>query len=182
MKSRFAILIIILSTITIKSFAQEKTPIFIGLQPGFTSEPYYDKNEFDLNIIPITFQMPISKHIDVRLISLANYHFGGKENGFSDIGFQFVLPIYFKKKEMAKIIPQGLYLGPVLGIGRNLINDHYTTTLAIEPGYQFPTKKSFSISMGLQLGGSYFAYDNQPNVWRNHFGFKVNIGFWVNKN
>jgi len=31
------------------------------------------------------------------------------------------------------------------------------------------------------LGGSYFTYDNQPNIWRSHFGFKVNIGFWVNK-
>lgn len=182
MKSRFVIIIIILTALIKTGSAQDKKPIFIGLQPGFTAEPYYDKNEFDINIIPVTIQMPISKRLDIRLITLANYHFGGKENGFSDIGFQFVLPFYLKKKEAPNIIPQGFYLGPVLGIGRNLINDHYTTTLAIEPGYQFPTKKSFSISMGLQLGGSYFTYDNQPNILRSHFGFKVNIGFWVNKN
>ena len=31
----------------------------------------------------------------------------------------------------------------------------------------------------LALSGSYFDYDNQENVWRNHFGFKAKLGFWL---
>jgi len=161
--------------------AQDRRPIFIGLQPGYTAERFYDENEIDINIIPITFQVPVGKLVDFRLTTIANYHFGGEQNGVSDIGFQFVFPVYFKKKENSKDLPKGFYAGPVLGLGRNLIYDHNTMIMAVEAGYQFPTQKSFSISMGLQLGATYFEYDNQPNVWRNHFGFKVNIGFWVNK-
>ncbi len=180
MKAR-TVIITLLIGIVLYSYSQDKRPIFIGLQPGFTVEPFYEKNEFDINIIPITLQIPLGKRIDFRITTLANYHFGGKKNGFSDLGFQFVLPVYLKKKENTKTSSKGFYIGPVIGIGRNMLNDHYTTTLAIEPGFQFPAMRSFAISMGLQFGGSYFAYDNQPNVWRNHFGFKINIGFWVNK-
>lgn len=171
-----------LTMISIKINAQEKRPIFIGLQPGYTNEPFYEKNELDINVIPFTFQIPISKRFDFRTTTIGNYHIGGDENGFSDLGLQFVWPFYFKKKEKTRTLSKGFYMGPMLGWGRNLINDHYTTILAIEPGFQFPTKKSFSLSLGLQFGGSYFNYDNQPNIWRNHFGFKINIGFWVNQN
>lgn len=158
-----------------------KRPIFIGLQPGYTAEQFYDEGELDINIIPITFQIPIGKLTDFRVTTLANYHLGGEQNGFADVGLQVVVPVYFKKKENGKDLPRGFYAGPMVGFSRNLINEHYTTNLAAEAGYQFPTSKSFSISMGLQLGATYFTYDDQPNVWRNHFGFKVNIGFWVNQ-
>jgi len=160
---------------------QKQRPVFIGLQPGYTAEPYYEENELDINIIPITFQIPAGKLTDFRVTTLANYHFGGEQDGFSDIGLHLVMPVYFKKKENGNDLPKGFYSGPVVGFSRNLIYEHYTTVLAAEAGYQFPTQKSFSISMALQLGATYFAYDNQPNVWRNHFGFKVNIGFWVNQ-
>ena len=91
------------------------------------------------------------------------------------------MPVYLKKKEQTQNISKGFYLAPVVGFGTNLINDHNTLTLALEPGFHFPATKRFSIALGLQLGATYFAYFNQANVWRNHFGFKVNIGLWVNK-
>jgi len=159
----------------------QKRPVFIGIQPGYTAEQFYDEGEIDLNVIPLTIQFPVGKRVDLRFTTIANYHLGGEQNEFADVGLQAVVPIYFKRKENRKDLPGGFYAGPVVGFSRNLMNDHYTTNLAAEAGYQFPTNRSFSISMGLQLGATYFDYDDQPNVWRNHFGFKINIGFWVNK-
>ena len=179
-KSTIAILVFLIA-FTFNLSAQEKRPLFIGLQPSVTVEQFYDENELDINAIPLLVQVPVAKRLDFRAVTIFNYHIGGEENGFSDIGVQFLLPVFIKKKETTKSVSKGFYIAPVVGIGRNLINDHNTLTLALEPGFQFPANKNFSVALGVQLGATYFDYDNQPNVWRNHFGFKVNIGFWVNK-
>lgn len=160
--------------------AQEKRPVFIGLQPSITKETFYEDDEFDINIVPLIVQVPVGKRIDIRATSEVNYHFG-PTNGISDVGVQFVMPVYLKKKENTKTISHGFYAGPVLGLGTNLIDDHNTLTIAVEPGYFFKASKSFSLALGLQLGASYFDYFDQPNAWYSHFGFKINIGFWVNK-
>ena len=161
-------------------YAQQKRPVFIGIQPSFTKETFYEKNEFDINIVPLMVQLPITRMVDLRVTSEVNYHFGPTD-GISDVGAQFVAPIYFKKKETSKSMSHGLYAGPVVGLGTNLINDHNTLTLAVEPGYMFKANKSFTIALGLQLGASYFNYFEKSNVWRSHIGFKINVGFWVNR-
>ncbi len=68
-----------------------QNPIFIGIQPAVTIEPFYERGEFDLNIVPIVIEEPISERINLRLITLANFHFG-ESNGLSDIGTQIVAP------------------------------------------------------------------------------------------
>ncbi len=177
---QYPLLLLFIFSCAHKSFAQDKRPIFLGLQPSYTAEPFYEKGELDINVVPLMIQIPIGKRIDFRITSIANYHIGG-QNGFADVGAQMVLPIFIKKREKTKMIAHGFYVGPVMGLGTNLMNDHNTLVLAAEGGYLFPTKKSFSLSLGLQLGASYFDYFNQDNVWRNHFGVKINIGFWVNQ-
>ena len=176
---RFLFIICIVMLFVSKSWAQEKKPLFLGIQPSVTKEQFYDEGEFDINIIPFVLQMPLTMKFDLRLTTLGNYHFGGT-TGFSDLGLQLIAPVFmFSKKEATNSKSSGFYVGPVLGFGRNLINDHYTTTVAIEPGYMFSTENRFTIILGLQFGGSYFSYDDQSNIWRNHFGFKLNIGFWL---
>ena len=163
-----------------QSYGQSDTPIFIGIQPGITIEPFYEKGEFDLNILPLVFEASVSQRINIRITPTVNYHFGGATNGVSDVGASVVLPVFFKAKDTKADRPYGFYLGPVIGFGRNFINDHYTTTVAAEPGYMFETKNRFTISMGLQLGGSYFSYDEAPEKWVSHFGPKFSFGFWIN--
>ncbi|MFC2090359.1 hypothetical protein ACFLT1_06240 [Bacteroidota bacterium] len=157
---------------------QEKNPLFIGFQPGITIEPFYEKGEFDINLIPFVVELPLSKRIDMRFVSLSNYHFGN-EAGFSDIGINTILPIFLIKKESIIDRSEGFYLGPVLGLGRNLVNNHFTITTAGEIGYMFKAERRFTVSLGVQLGGSYFMYDNEPAVWRQHFGPKINLGWWM---
>lgn len=166
-----------------KTYGQTKKTIFLGIQPiSITIESNYGDGEFDANIFPIVFEAALTRRVNFRLIPTVNYHFGGKSNGFSDLGVYITLPIYFHKSLPKEVQSHGFYIGPVLGVGRNIINDHYTTTIAIEPGYMFKAKKRFTITLGCQFGGSYFAYDSKPNNWVTHFGPKFTLGFWLNKN
>ncbi len=48
---------------SLNTFSQERKPIFLGLQPGITKEKFYDKDEFDINVIPLVFEIPISKKV-----------------------------------------------------------------------------------------------------------------------
>jgi hypothetical protein len=158
---------------------QEKKPVFLGLQPSITQEKFYDDDEFDINILPVTVEFPVSKRADLRFTSILNYHIGGEEEGISDVSFQMLAPIFFIKKEIVNEKSYGFYIAPVGGYGRNLLNDHHTYLLAVEPGYLFKTEKSFTLSLGIQFGGSYFDFDDGQDGWEQHFGVKVNLGFWL---
>ena len=175
MKTSLFTLILLLS---VSLSAQDKKPFLLGIQPGITKEKFYEENEFDINIIPVYFQIPVSKRNDIRVVSYANYHFGG-ESRFSDLGLFLASPVFIRKKEETNQKSSGFYIAPVLGLGRNLVGDHFTATFAMEPGYLFPTDNRFTLSLGMQLGGSYFMYDNEANGLRQHFGFKINLGFWI---
>ncbi len=163
-----------------QSICQSNTPIFIGIQPNVTVEPFYDEGEFDLDITPLVFEASVGLRTNIKITPIVNYHFGGPNNGISDVAVFSALPIFLKAKEKRSDRPFGFYLGPVVGFGRNLINSHYTMTVAVESGYMFKTKNRFTISMGLQLGGSYFSYDTEPNKWVTHWGPKFSFGFWIN--
>lgn len=142
---------------------------------------FYLENEFDINLFPFVVQVPLYKKFDLRITSVSNYHFG-TNNSFSDIDLQIVTPVFlFNRKGITNSRSSGIYIGPILGIGRNLMKDHYIMTVGMEPGYMFPTVKKFTITLGVQFDGSYFAYDNQDNLWREHFGFKINLGYWVSR-
>ena len=58
---------------------------------------------------------------------------GGERNGFSDVGISTVLPIFLTHSE-EQPLPDGFYMGPVLGFGRNFISDHFTATVAVGDG------------------------------------------------
>ena len=174
--------VILLCCISLEAiYAQDKHPVFIGIQPAITVEPFYEEGELDVNVFPLLIETPIGSRVTIKLSPLLNYHIGGEENGISDVGLYVVFPVYIKKRETKSDLPYGFYVGPVLGFGRNLLNEHYTTTLAVEPGYFFKANKSFTVSLGLQFGGSYFSYDDNSSKWIFHWGPKIGLGFWVNK-
>lgn len=177
MKLQISITIIILFAF-LAVHSQEKKPVFIGIQPSITKEKSYEKDEFDLNILPLVVEFPVSKRIDLRFTSVLNYHFGNNQQ-ISDIGVQTVAPIFFGINKTIKERSHGFYVGPVLGLGKNIMNKHFTTTLAVEPGYLFTASKPFTLSLGIQYGGSHFNYKEKNSEWVEHFGIKVNLGFWL---
>ena len=171
----------ILSLSFFSIYSQSDRAIFIGIQPAITVEPEYEKGEFDVNIIPLVFQSSLSKRVDYRIVSIVNYHFG-PINQISDLGLEIGFPVFLKSKETILEPSSGIFVSPVISFGRNLLNEHYTLTLAAEPGYFFDFNSRFALSLQFQIGGSYFVYDAEnENAWRTHFGFKANLGFWINK-
>lgn len=175
----FAIVLSFLSLISFDAFGQ-KRPLFIGIEPSVTQEPYYSKGEFDVNICPFVFQRAINQHIDTRITTVVNQRFGGK-NTLALLGIQLVAPVFLAKQE--KTSPHhGFYLGPVVGLGTNRIEHQDILTLAIEPGYMFKPESRFTLSLGPQFGSSYFIYDSGANSWNSHFGIKVNLGLWFGHN
>lgn len=170
------LVIVCLVILNLQVFSQEEsTPIFVGVQPSVTKEKFYDKGEFDLNVIPFVFEKGINKRMDLRITTLANYHFGDNAR-FSDIGFELASPIFLKKKESQ--YSNGFFASPIVGPSRNNLNKHYTLTLALEGGYLFDLGNRFALSTQIQYGSSCFNYDSKQNEWLPHFGVKVNFGYW----
>ena len=68
--SKTILLIINLFTFCLAVNAQETiTKHFIGINPSVTAEPFYEKGEIDINVLPFVYQRILTEHIDIRFIS-----------------------------------------------------------------------------------------------------------------
>ncbi|MBN2662757.1 MAG: hypothetical protein JXR68_03830 [Bacteroidales bacterium] len=168
---------IILICISVNVFAQRN--LFIGFEPSVTVEKYYDKNEFDVNIFPAIFRIPVSKKLDFRISTISNYHFSKTDNGLSNLGISFGLPFYFSKKTSLMDKSKGFYLSANYGNTRNLFHKHYALTFALEPGYSFAWESKFAFHIGLQYGRTLFINDFSQNEWGPHFGLNFHLGWWI---
>lgn len=161
-------------------FAQEsKRYNFIGINPSVTVEPFYEKGEFDLNVFPFVYQRSATKLVDIRLTSILNLGIRNEGNRISHYGFEAGFPVFFKRKETIKEVSKGFFIAPLVSVSRNSIEAHNNLGLWVEPGYNLLFEKNYAMSFGLQLGGTYFDYDNGQTTWGNHFGVKIIIGKWL---
>lgn len=160
------------------SSQEKRTAHFIGLTPAITVEPYYNKGELDINVFPLVYQFSISKRLDGRLSPVLNLGIRNGDDVLSHVGLEIATPIFLKKKEEKNSPSNGFYLAPVLSFTRNNSALHYNLGTWIEPGYLLSISEKWSISFGLQVGGTYFMRDSGIQEWGNHFGFKIVIGKW----
>lgn len=181
MKKNLIILALLTAAFFQNSCAHKTKPFLIGIQPNITVEPVYESGNYEFDFAPIVIEKVISSRMHLKFTPIVNYHFGGKKEGFSDLVLFVIAPLFVNPNKLNLHLPKGLYFGPVLGFGRNLLYKHYTTTIAIEPGYLFKIKNIYAVSVGMQFGNSYFAYDNYSNKWGSHFGLKFSAGIWLNR-
>jgi hypothetical protein len=161
-------------------FAQEEKKLnFIGLNPSVTVEPFYNKGELDINILPLVFQRTLTRRYDFRFTSILNLGIRNNGNEISHFGFETGLPIFFKQKETKNEISKSFFVAPILSLTRNRMEEHNNLGLWVEPGYNLLFDNNVAMTFGLQLGGTYFAYDNGQSKWGNHFGVKIIIGKWL---
>ncbi|WP_373522280.1 hypothetical protein [Aquiflexum sp.] len=142
-------------------------------------EPFYEKGELDINIIPIVYQTPLTNIFDLRLTSICNLGIRNEGNEISHFGIETALPIFFKAKQDKKESSKGLFVAPIVSLTRNRKEEHNNVGLWVEPGYNLLFDNKFALSFGLQLGGTYFSYDNGQTKWGNHFGVKIIFGKWL---
>lgn len=177
---RILILTTLLTTCKTALFSQEDKKFnFIGLNPSLTVEPFYEKGELDLNIFPIVYQKTLTKRLDIRITSILNLGKRNTGNELSHFGFETALPLFFQQKENKSEISKSFFVAPILSMTRNRIEEHNNLGLWIEPGYNLLFDNNIALSFGLQLGGTYFAYDNKQTKWGNHFGVKIIVGKWL---
>jgi len=172
--------LLLLTVLTINSvFGQDgKRLNFFGINPSVTVEPYYNSGELDINVLPIVYQRSFTNRLDVRLTSILNYGIRNGNDRFSHFGIEFGTPIFFKKKEDRLELSKGFFVVPILSLTRNNEANHTNIGTWIEPGYNFLFENEFALSLGLQIGGTYFYNDSSANTWGNHFGIKVIFGKW----
>jgi len=161
-----------------EGIAQLFPPVFIGVQPSFTKEKYYEKDAFDINIIPLVLQTKLNRKMDVRFVTLINYHFGN-EKGLNSIGFELLVPYYLLPQDYTGYPSYGLYIAPVGAYSINPDKQFSTVTLAVEPGYIFIPDQRFTLSLGIQAGASHMDVIQGEDTWQSHYGMKVNIGIWL---
>ncbi len=177
---QFIILTAILVIYANSLLAQEdRSYNFFGINPSVTVEPFYDKGELDVNIFPLVYQRSLTKRLDIRLTSILNLGIRNSGNKISHFGLETGFPIFFKPKESRTEISNGFFVTPILSLTRNRIEEHNNLGLWIEPGYNLLFDNRIAMTFGLQLGGTYFAYDNGQTKWGNHFGIKIIIGKWL---
>lgn len=75
-------------------------------------------------------------------------------------------------------ISKGFFAAPILSLTRNRLEAHNNIGFWVEPGYNLLFDNNFAMTFGLQLGGTFFNYDERPNEWGQHFGVKIIIGKW----
>lgn len=161
-------------------FAQEdKKHNFFGLNPSATVEPFYTKGELDLSIFPLVYQRTLTNRLDIRFSSILNLGLRNSGNEISHLGIETGLPVFFMLKETKNEISKGFFIAPIISVTRNRIEEHNNLGLWIEPGYNLLFENNVAMTFGLQLGGTYFDYDNGQTKWGNHFGVKIIIGKWL---
>ncbi len=174
-------IVLLLTVLTVNSvFGQnEKRLNYFGINPSVTVEPFYDKGELDISIFPLVYQKTLTKKLDIRFTSILNLGIRNNGNEISHFGFEAGLPIFYKQKETKNEISKGFFVAPILSLTRNRIEEHNNIGIWVEPGYNLLFDNNFAMTFGLQVGGTYFAYDNGQNKWGNHFGVKIIIGKWI---
>lgn len=156
-----------------------KTLSFYGLNPSVTIEPFYEKGELDVNILPFVYQRTLTERFDIRLNSIINLGIRNEGNEISHFGFELGLPIFLKRKEDKIEISNGLFIAPIVSLTRNRLEEHNNFGLWVEPGYNLLFDNGFAMTFGFQFGGTYFAYDNGKTNFGSHLGVKIIIGKWL---
>jgi hypothetical protein len=172
-------IILFLGVISLTANAQKAMPIFLGINPSVTVEPYYNKGELDVGVLPLVFSTSLSHRLDVRLSTILNLGIRQTENEISHYGFEVALPVFFLKKAEMKLPSQGFFLAPGIALTKNRLENHSNLSFLLEPGYHLLVTKRFALSFGLQLGATHFNYGDKPDKWSNHFGVKVIAGWWL---
>lgn len=160
-------------------FAQkEKSPDFFGINPSITVEPYYNKGEWDVNILPWVWQKPISKRIDLRFNSILNLGIRNTGNVISHFGLEIAAPVFLRKKSQKNECSKDWFIAPILSLTQNATENRSHVGIWCEPGYSLLFENRFAVSFGLQLGMTSFITQQSEVTWGNHFGFKIIFGKW----
>lgn len=167
--------ILLLSIIFSSSVTAEEQQYFVGIEPQFNREDWYEDDELNSNILPFVYEKQVIEHVGLRLRSHVYLHTGGIEGtAISLVGVGGALLWYLDPQDQFDM--QGFNLGPAAIYSYDFLENINHTTLAVETGYTFAISNIWSTNVAIQYGRSSLSGNKHPAS--AHFGLFINIGRW----
>lgn len=167
------VLLLLLLALPLTSEAESR--FFLGIEPQFNQEDWYEKDELNSNILPLVYEKPLGEHFGLRARSHVFLHTGGADGtAISIVGLGAAWQWYLSPLSERGL--QGLNIGPAAIFSYDFLDSITHTTLALETGYAFPIGDVWSLNVAVQFGRSFFSGDSHPDA--GHFGLYVNFGRW----
>jgi hypothetical protein len=173
LSSMNVILLLLLLTFPLVSLAESR--YFLGLEPQFHQEDWYEEDELDSNIFPLVYEQPFMDHFGLRIRSNVYLHTGGTEGtAISLVGLGATWLWYLRPRNEHGL--HGFNIGPTAIFGYDFLDEITHTTLALETGYALAIKDTWTLNASVQYGRSYFSDEAFPDS--SHFGLYINLGRW----
>jgi len=158
-------------------FAEDTTPIYIGVEPRIGREDWYQDGEYDVNVIPLVIEFALSDNISFKTKTSYFMHYGGSVGSKrSLVGIGGNVFYHFKPISDSRQY-HGLFLGPLLESNYDYIEAMRHSTIAAEVGYAIPVDTDWSVNISAQYGRTNFSDATKPTA--DHFGIFVNFGYWL---
>ena len=176
--------------ITLMAGAQEaERPVikpvqwYIGIQPGFlpTFIDQYDRQVWDINLIPLTVEYAVNRHWALRVHSIYNLGVGAYNQAaqLSNYGFEIAMPFYLSLKNSEEG-HRGFFIGPAITPDYNVANKYYTFGFGGEAGFSFLFGHKWSFSLSAQAGIKLQKYPNEGFYRYIQYAIPVvGIGIWL---
>jgi hypothetical protein len=157
----------------------EERPLFIGVQPMVTIEPFYESGEFDVNVLPAVVGLELSASVDLKIAPIASWQFGG-HGGIRHLGAEINAPYYFRERPEGGS-DKGFFGAPLVAYTRNLMDDGNEVTVGVEVGYTILFEGGTELKIGLQEGATFFFGNPDTEKTVNRFGIKISFGKWLSR-
>jgi len=185
---KIAVIFTLLLIVSLPLRAQETGPasfrpvqFFIGIQPGFSIEPFDDhRYSYDINIVPIHIEYAINRKWSLKLLPKADllikpYNLPAE---ISRIGLGVSVPYHFAKKNSEEG-HRGFYLAPHAALTMHKLDNFLSTTVAGELGYCFLFNSVFSFNVGAQVGRTIqINQESSYNQLHIHRAAVIALGIW----
>jgi len=127
---------------------------YIGFQPGISLAGWdsYDRPLVNINLIPLTLEYAVNRHIGVRFHSIWDLQIRPEfPTVLSTVGLEIAIPYYFSLKNTEEG-HRGFYAAPVITPEFYRLNQFYSLGLALEAGYSILFGRGWSFTIAGQAG------------------------------
>ena len=168
--------ILFLSLLITSSTSMANSQYFLGIEPQFSREDWYDENEWNINILPFVYESSLGAQSTLRLRSNLSIHTGGADGtAISLLGIGAAW-LWYLDPQSNNSQYHGFNLGPVVILSYDFLDDINHSTYALEAGYAFAVSKTWSMNVAMQSGRSFFSGGKYPAA--EHFGVYISLGRW----
>lgn len=144
-----------------------------GVHVQIYGEPHEDGNPVYVNVLPLTYERPLTGHMTVKTGAIVSLRFADGVT-LGNLGFKAGLPLY--STEIANGRMEGFFAGPLVQLSRNVHTRERVVSAALDLGYSFYPADWLSMTVGGEAGFSTFFLDGEI-AFRPHFGPGVYLYF-----